>query len=577
VRVGRIWAGVCLALLAATLLLLQVLAVRTETVNWDEFGLLSRAHESLRTGRLQGGGRPGLASIVAMPIVQGCTDGVSAVRKARHVWLVFTVLLVAGTWALLRKVCRRSASPALAASLGTGLLVFVPVFLRWSLQVRADQPALLASVWSGVVLLGKGRRWEHAFAAGCLLGTGYLFSQKAFYIGLLAITLAAGDVFVDREWEMERELRRAAAFAGGGLAALAGYRLLVSRFFALPPLDSWGRVTGAFPGYRASIGFSAYVGMLPTLVPHAVLVALLAWATWHARPLGERPEGRTLVVAWAVVALGVAVGAFHAGAFPYFWMTLGIFPAVALALGFDRVLHLLDAPRDRAILVALIGLLLAVPSIRASILLQEDSQAPQRMALAFVSRNFAPEDRGFQPESALFCRPDPAPFPTFFSQDIAAAFYGADAPERIANFIREFRARPIRFLVSSIRLQQFPAEVRQFWAVHYAPYRDNVFVAGRELEGEAGTEISFDLLAPGRYRWWPGLSAGADAVSIDGTPVVPHADILLEAGPHGASLRRQTHGWLTLALRDPPGDGPFPPFYGLAMLRENSGIRASRP
>lgn len=576
-RVGRIVAGVCLAVLAATLLVLQILAVRTETVNWDEFGLLFRAHESMRTGHLLAGGRPGLASIVAIPTVRGCTDGVSAVRTARYVWLVFTALLIAGTWTLLRKFCRRSASPALAASLGTGLLVLVPVFLRWSLQVRADQPALAASVWSGVVLLGKRRRWEHALAAGCLLGMGYLFSQKAFYIGLLVIVLAAGDVFVDREWRMARELRRAAAFAGGGLLSLAIYRLLVSRFFALPPVNTWDTVTVDFPGYRSSIGFNAYVGMLPTLVPHAVLVALLAWATWRGRPLRESPEGRTLIVAWAVIALGVAVGVFHAGAFPYFWMTLGIFPAVAIALGFDRVLQLLDAPRDRVGLVALIGLLLAIPSLRASLLLQEDSQTPQRMALEFVARNFAPEDRGFQPESALFCRLDPAPFPTFFSQEIVAGFYRAEARANIASFLQEFRTRPIRFLVSSIRLQHFPAEVRRFWALHYVPYRDNVFVPGRELEGEEGTEVSLDILVPGRYRWWPSLAAGADAVSIDGAPIAPHADLFLEAGPHTARMPRQAHGWLTLALRDPPGDGPFPPFYGLAMIRENSGIRAARP
>jgi len=199
------------------------------------------------------------------------------------------------------------------------------------------------------------------------------------------------------------------------------------------------------------------------------------------------------------------------------------------------------------------------------------------MAVGFVARNFAPRDQGFQPESALFCRPDPAPFPTFFTQDIAAAFHRADGPERTARFIQEFRTRPITFLVSSFRLQQFPAEVRRFWSLHYVPYRDNVFVPGRELEGEEGTEVSLEILVAGRYRWWPALVAGADDVTVDGTPVAPHADLFLEAGPHTARMRRQTHGWLTLALHDPPGDGHFPPFYGLAMLRENSGIRASRP
>ena len=178
-RVARIVGSVALTSLSITLLVLQILAVRTETVNWDEFGLLSRAHESLRTGQLQGGGRPGLASILAMPATLGCTNGVSAVQKARYAWLLFTTLLVAGLWMLLRRTCRRSADPALAATLGTGLLVLVPVFLRWSLQARADQPALAASVWSGVLLLGERRRWEQALAAGCLLGTGYLLSQKA--------------------------------------------------------------------------------------------------------------------------------------------------------------------------------------------------------------------------------------------------------------------------------------------------------------------------------------------------------------------------------------------------------------
>ncbi len=576
-HVGRIVAGVCLAILAAVMLGLQILAVRTETVNWDEFGLLFRAHESLRTGRLDGGGRPGLASIAAIPVVQGCTDGVSAVRKARYVWLVFTALLVAGTWTLLRNICRRNASSALAASLGTSLLVLVPAFLRWSLQVRADQPALAASVWSGVLLLGKRRRWEHALAAGCLLGMGYLFSQKAAYVGLLVIVLAAGDVFIDRDWRMERELRRAAAFAGGGLLTLAIYRLVVSRFLALPPVNSWGTVTSAFAGYRSSIGFNAYVGMLPTLVPHAVLIALLAFATWRGRPLGRKPEGRTLLVAWAVAALGVAVGVFHAGTFPYFWMTLGLFPAVALALGFNEVLQLLDTPRDRGGLVAVIGLLLTVPSLRASVLLQADSQAPQRSALGFVARNFEPEDRGFQPESALFCRQDPAPFPTYFSQDIAAAFYTAGAPERVTSFLAEFRRRPIRFLVSSWRLQQFPPEVQRFWSRNYVPYRDNVFVPGLEIEGEEGTDVSFDILVPGRYRWWPGFAGKADGVSVDGTLFAPHGDLFLEAGPHTVRILRATLGRLTLALRDPPGDGPFPPFYGLAMLQENSGIHAPEP
>ena len=43
------------------------------------------------------------------------------------------------------------------------------------------------------------------------------------------------------------------------------------------------------------------------------------------------------MVAWAVLALGVAVLLFHAAAFSYFWMTLGLFPAVAFTLSRDSL------------------------------------------------------------------------------------------------------------------------------------------------------------------------------------------------------------------------------------------------
>jgi hypothetical protein len=288
-------------------------------------------------------------------------------------------------------------------------------------------------------------------------------------------------------------------------------------------------------------------------------------------------QKRTIAVAWAVACAGVAVGLFHAGTFPYFWMTLGLFPATALALGLDAVLQLLDATKDRIALVALIGSMLLIPSLRASLRLLHDSQAAQRAALTFVDRNFEPRDRGFHPESALCCRTDPQPFPTLFSQHIAASFYGADSSARIAAFILEFRKKPVSFILSSFRLEQFPPEIKQFWSEHYVPYRDNVFVPGRELGGADGTEVPLDILVAGKYRWWPGVATGARCVSIDGRQIGPSHEILLEAGIHSVQLQCSTRGWLALALRDPPGDGIYPPFYGLEMQRENSGYEIFGP
>ncbi len=545
-------------------------------MNWDEFGLLAKAHDALRTGRVAGGGRPGLATLAAIPAVRNCTDAVAAARTARYEWIGFTLLMLSGAWALLNTVGRRAASPALGASMGLGLLVLVPVFQRWSLQVRADQPALAASLWAGVLLLEPKRRLVPAFLAGTLLGIGYLCSQKAVYVGLLLAVLAAGDVLVDNAWVESREERRALCFAGGALASIAVYRLGVSALFVLPPPSDLGTLTGAFAFYRSTMGFNPYIGMLPTLLPHGVLLALLVWATYRWRGSGT-PQARVIVLAWFVLAAGVAVGLFHAATFPYFWMTLGLFPAFALALGLDGVLGLIARPASRLLLVGLVVLALLVPTLGSAVRLLDDSQESQRLALAFVRRNFRPTDRGFHPESALFCREEPEPFPTYFSQDIARDFYGPGSAPRVSAFLHEFQARPIAFLVGTFRLDQFPPEVRHFWAERYVPYRDNVFVPGREISGSAGSRIPFEALVPGPYRWLPAVAEGASCVSVDGRALAAGGAVALLVGEHEIALACTASGWLTLALSDAPGSEDQRPFYGLAMMRENSGIRGTLP
>lgn len=561
-------------LLGVTLLVLHVLAVRTETVNWDEFALLAKARATFLSGQLQGGGRPGLATLAALPAVVHCEDAVSAVRRARYVWIVFTVLMGAGLWTLLRRACRRSAEPAIAATVGTGLLVLVPVFLRWSLQVRADHGAVAAALWAGVLALGPRRRGREALAAGLLLGIGYLFSQKAAYLGLLVGLLALGDVLIDRSWRTGRELGRALLAGLGGLAAVVLYRSVLGRVVHLPEPTTLRIAMSPFEYYRSTIGFNAYFGMLPSLLPHAVLALLLAGVTWRDR--GKEERARVLGLAWAVAGLGVTVGLFHAAAFPYFWMTLGVFPATALALGLDSILGLLPTPRERHVFVGLFGLALAIPALRASVLLLDDSQAAQRDALGFVARNFAPGDRGFHPESALFCRPDPEPFPTYFSQDITRLFYGPEAERSTAAFIQELRKRPVRFIVSSFRVFQLPPPVQKFFADHYVAYRDNVFVPGHLLEGPGGGEIRFDVVAGGRFRWWSNDEGSGACVRVDGQPSGPDGTWSLAAGEHLARLSCGAQGWLALALRGPPGGGSFPPFYGEAMSLENSGLQWSR-
>ncbi len=310
------------ALLLAGLLVAHVIAVFTENINWDEFALLSRAADTLRTGQLSAGGRPGLGALILIPFVDGCSDSIAAIRSARLLWVGFTVALVWGFWTLLARGLETEERSARAAALGVALLVLVPAFLRFSIQVRTDQPAIALGLWGGVALLASRRRSSWALLAGILFGIGYLFSQKVVYVAALAGLLVVGDLFLRRELRVERELARAGLCLLSGTAILELYRAILPAFVEPVAVQSVSAGLGAFGFYRADFGYAFYVRMLPTLIPQLILMALLLNATGKMLR-NEDGQRRLLLLAWAILALGIVVGLFHAGAFPYFWMTLG--------------------------------------------------------------------------------------------------------------------------------------------------------------------------------------------------------------------------------------------------------------
>src|SRR6187200_1073910 len=110
------------ALLAAALLLVvsQWRAIRTENINWDEFAFLGRVHSSIQSGKLNGGGRPGLAAVMLVPFVADCHSSVDAVVAARKLWLGFTVAYLAAVFVLVlqstpnREYAREGAALAVA-------------------------------------------------------------------------------------------------------------------------------------------------------------------------------------------------------------------------------------------------------------------------------------------------------------------------------------------------------------------------------------------------------------------------------------------------------------------------------
>jgi hypothetical protein len=234
-------------------------------------------------------------------------------------------------------------------------------------------------------------------------------------------------------------------------------------------------------------------------------------------------------------------------------MTLGLFPAIAFALARERIEALLFAFRPGALRVARAALWvgLLVPAAATSWRLLDDTQAVQRESLAFVHRHFSRGDAGFHPEAGLFCQAR-HPFDSYLSETLYQRFERPDRAERIAKLEDRFRAEPVKFLVQSFRLAQFPPELQSFFAEHYQPYRHAVYVAGSRISGARGAAGSVELIVPGDYRWlpWP----DPQQIEIDGRLVAAGSVLELDAGPHALRFPEDVPaGLLVLALSELPG------------------------
>ncbi len=564
---GRTGAWILGGLLLA-LLGIRAASIHTESINWDEFALLNSAAHTAETGELHGGGRPGLAVLLLQPFVDGCADEIAVARNARWLWLAIGGVFLLGLGVLLYQLGPQGPGRRATAGLGVALLALTPAYLQWSLQVRTDSLALACGIWASVALIASRQRPVLALLAGLLFGMGYLASQKLLYLGALAVVLLAGEGWLRGMLRPRRDAARILACAGAMFVAVAVYPNLLTVDYHGPALLPGARALehvlkptlNTFEFYRQSLGFSQFAQLLPGLIPHAVLLVGLLFATFF--PPGASDSRRRLAIAWAILLLGCAVLWFHAGRFFYFWMTLGIFPAVALACAYPA---LRECARDRfspavgrALHVALWGILL-VQSVGALSITLIDTQAVQRESLAFVARNFDRSDAGFHPESALFCRRDPRPFPTYFSQHIFFEFGGEERAQNVSRMVERFREKPVKYVVDSFRLEQFPNELKRFWSENYHPYSESIRVAGRWLEVDPGPALRFDLIAGGTYRWLP--VENPTPLWVDGRALAPGATRVLEAGTHESAARDgPAHGLLVLALEEPP-KLPFRPFY----------------
>lgn len=555
--------------LAAAYVVVRLLAVRTEGVNWDEFAVMHRTAAMLRTHVIQGGGRPGLVELVLAPFVRGCRNGVDAIVEARWVWAAFTVATFVALYHLVVQARASLAHrddrwPAWAAVAAFALLP--PVF-GWSVQVRTDQPAVAFALWGSALLVASRTRPRLASAAGVLTGIGYLFTEKALYVSTIGLSLVAIELV--RDDDRRRAVRdlasRLVVFSAGALVLVSIYRLGVSRFLQMPHGVNVGGQLSTFAHYRRIFGFKAYVALLPHLVPHIAVLVLFSASI--VRGLAQRRLSSTAIGAIGLLLLGAAVGWFHAAAFPYFVFTLGLFPAAAIGLGITDALEVLP-DRTRAIVGAALLVGVTGPWAFHAARVLRDTQSVQRDALEFVETNLPPEAVAYQVEGAFYCRHDPNPLPVLFRSHIEDRF-GPKAPPAAAEAFRaEFEKRPVRAIALSYMLAAFPGVVQELWMSRYVRYHGPVALPGHRVLGMPGTKLRFDAIATDRYRF---RAAPGDRISIDGKPVGGGEVTTLGAGPHEIEvLTPRVDGLLHLEVPSAPTTSDQP-FYPQRQLDEING------
>lgn len=551
-------------LLAAIALVARWVAVFTEAINWDEFALLARSDVTWRFGQVVGGGRPGLVTIGLMPFVRDCTDSVQAVVAARILWQGVTLAYLVGVYFLVTRwfaAARQASDGRVEAVLATALLAFLPAFVTWSIQVRTDQAALAFAVWGGVFALTPGA--VPAAMAGMLFAAGLLCSQKAVYVvGLVCVLYLTAALARTRTARGSAAQEQRSALRRAGLVLAAGAATL-GIYFALVPesakVMSAGHVTASLDTmswYRARLGYRAYTIHAARLWVHwLLLAALAAWTVraWARRDTAAAPR---VITCWAVLALGVTVAVVHGARLPYFLMTAGLFPAIALGIAAGPAVQWAGGRRTLAVAGLLAVLVVgSAPETREML---QGTQALQRATMQLIRNGELAGMRGYQVERALFCAKDPAPIREMFAPQIAQ--FRRSGPRAHEAFIEEFRRRPIAYIVESYRMRQFPPSVRGFWEAHYVPYAASLLVAGFRVP-RGSDDLPVEVLVAGEYRWKASAYPADGSLRIDGATVRSGETVWLDAGTHRVSpTDPRSFGTLVLALPRTPVGQTFP-FY----------------
>jgi hypothetical protein len=440
-----------------------------------------------------------------LPLFPLFKEGPGLVLAARAAlsFSAFGILLM--TYALARLVHDR-----LTSLLAVLALSFMVIFVQKSIEVRPDQPlviAWLASLWVCAKALSGGRKPSRFFFAGLLLGVGFLFSPKALIpLGAISLTFLALVCFPN-------PLRSFVSFLKIQCAYTSGFVIPVAACFAF--FYRAGTLREMFE-YTLLENFTFPHTFHPTYLLYLrnVCFFILAFAGLfiRARKLkSDSPSARTRHLALSLPALFLLVVVLFFVAYPFPQITLlfapvfAIYGAEAVRESFDSVLtfrlnpeaaqrqvrrhgRLMPRVMSALFLASALAAGLVVPCV---MLLLKDrpftaTNAAQFHTMQYVLSLTRPTDAVFDGEELYVFRPQAYFYGSLVQGVVWRIRHGEikdDIPRRLID-------AGCKVVIYDERVAGLPQSVQLFIKANYAPSAEpGVFLSDGAFDSGTGTVI----------------------------------------------------------------------------------------
>ncbi len=465
------------------------------------------------------------------PVLKLCGEGTTAILVCRAILSASALGVLLLTFLLARKLYRGDTRVALLAVV---VLSYMAIFVQRSIEVRPDQ--LLVIFWLLSLLLylkAASRRsgWMF-FAAGFLLGIGWLLSPKALLAGAaLAATAGLQWYRKRRDYAFRRFLADHLLFLAGFLIPVGGCLLFLHQLGALKPFFTF-TIAGNFSNPDMRRPF--YLLRIKHLCFFLLAIAGMIYARKEYRRR-QPSDDEMILITVTLLLMGLYLFVMPA---PYPQSSLLFAPVLAAysARLLDGSLTGAGRSMRRFIPAALAWTAgLVVPF--AALLWDAPfaiTNTDQFSRIRFVLNFTAPDDRIFDAESTYIFRPQAYYFSSLFAatrQRIAEGTITRKIPAALAG-------RRCKMVIRDEWISLLPLQDLTFLRTNYVPtIEPDVYVAGKRFVPAdfKSNKVVFDLNIPGVYGLRIRGGSNLQRIALDGQPFPKSR--FLRAGTHLLAVR----------------------------------------